>query len=78
MKDQTTSENRNIIPVPCKFSHQEFDNTFTNMRVTSSSPDGQTFCLLEEVATNADVIGNGGRYFSGGGFTGGIVVNALN
>jgi len=49
MKD----ENRNI-PLSCRFSqhqhHQSFDDTFTNKRVTSS-PDGQTFCLLEEVAT---------------------------
>jgi len=51
MKD-ARGENRNSIPVSCKFSqhHQAFDTTFTNTRVTSS-PDGQTFCLLEEVAT---------------------------
>lgn len=50
MKDQTAIENR----VPCKFSqhyHQSFEESFTTTR-TNSSPDGQTFCLLEEVATN--------------------------
>ncbi|CAI2198065.1 1534_t:CDS:2, partial [Funneliformis geosporum] len=50
MKDQTVVENR----IPCKFSqhyHQSFDESFTTTR-TTSSPDGQTFCLLEEVATN--------------------------
>ncbi|RIA80846.1 hypothetical protein C1645_584643 [Glomus cerebriforme] len=50
-------ENRNSIPVSCKFSqHQAFDGTYTNTRAISS-PDGQTFCLLDEVATNTDVIG---------------------
>ncbi|CAG8694768.1 uncharacterized protein OCT59_019412 [Rhizophagus irregularis] len=45
-------ENRNI-PLSCRFSHQQhqsFDGAFTNTRV-ASSPDGQTFCLLEELAT---------------------------
>ncbi|GBB84179.1 hypothetical protein RclHR1_10800006 [Rhizophagus clarus] len=47
-------ENRNI-PLSCRFNSQQqhyhsFDGTFTNTRVTCS-PDGQTFCLLEEVTT---------------------------
>ena len=81
MKDQTTvgdvrgSENRSSVPAPCKFSqhHQTFQTFDTNTRVTSS-PDGQIFCLLEEVATNTNVMGNSDGYFYGGGFTGEIAV----
>jgi hypothetical protein len=74
MKDQTTAGDirGSGVLTPCKFSqhHQTFD---TNTRVVSS-PDGQIFCMLEEVTTNADMIGNSDRYFCDGGFTGEIAV----
>ena len=74
MKDQTTAGDiRGSGVLTCKFSQQHHQTFDTNTRVVSS-PDGQIFCLLEEVTTNADVIGNRSKYFCDGGFTGEIAV----
>jgi len=79
MKDQSTAgdirggENRSGVLTPCKFSQQHHQTFDAKTRVTSS-PDGQIFCLLETVTTNADVIGNRGGYLYDGGFTGEIAV----